>query len=69
MPDTENPQPPADNEPNVHYSQATAIEPDEYQKYADEYLNQIHEKVELVQENREDVEVDYSVRTCATAIC
>ena len=41
---------------------ATEIDDDEYHVRADDYMLAVHEKAEEIQEDREDVEVEYSVR-------
>ena len=61
MPETEDPQPPARVEEN-RVLHPTALEDEEYQLRSDEYMDAIHEKAEEMQEDREDVEVEYSVR-------
>jgi frataxin len=62
MPDSENPQPPSRVEDTRTVHQPTEIDEDEYHMRADEYMNAIHERAEEIQEDREDVEVEYSVR-------
>ena len=67
MPDTHDPQPPNRVEENRAVQQPTELDNEEYHARADEYLDTVHEKAEMLQEAREDVEVDYSVRlTIAT---
>ena len=61
MPETENPQPPARVEEN-RVLQPTELDDEEYQARSDEYMDAIHEKAEEMQEERQDVEVEYSVR-------
>lgn len=61
MPDSEDPQPP--NRVEEHrMTQPTEIDEEEYHTHADQYMDAIHEKAEEMQEEREDVEVEYSVR-------
>ena len=61
MPETENPQPPSRVEEN-RVQQPTELEEEEYHSHADAYMDAIYEKAEEMQEAREDVEVEYSVR-------
>jgi frataxin len=61
MPDTEDPQPPAEKAADGPPRQPTELTDDEYHEVADEYMELVHEKAELIQEGREDVEVEYSV--------
>ncbi len=65
MPETEDPQPPNIVE-NDQVLQPTQLNDDEYQLRSDEYMNAIHEKAEEIQEDRAEVEVEYSV--CYTHI-
>lgn len=62
MPDTHDPQPPNRVEENRAVQQPTELDNEEYHARADEYIEAVHEKAEMLQEAREDVEVDYSVR-------
>nr|POE90684.1 frataxin like, mitochondrial [Quercus suber] len=60
MPDTHDPSPPS-NETSVHHAQQpTSITDAEYHQHADYFMDAIHEEAEKIQENREDVEVEYS---------
>lgn len=61
MPETEDPQPPSIVE-KERVLQPTQLDDDEYQLRSDEYMDAIHEKAEEIQEERADVEVEYSVR-------
>ena len=63
MPDSEEPKAP-NNEavPGSHITQPTEVSDDEYHARADEYLEAVHEKAEQLQEGREDVDVEFSVR-------
>lgn len=61
MPETDNPQPRRVEDPLVQHQQPAPIDNDDYHLRADEYMDAIHEKAEQVQEDREDVEVEYSV--------
>lgn len=61
MPDTEDPQPPKEPAPEKQAQQPAEISDDTYHELADEYMDTIHEKAELLQEGREDVEVEYAV--------
>jgi len=60
MPDTEDPQPPKEKPIEGPPAQPTELTDEEYQVVADEYMELVHEKAELIQEGREDVEVEYS---------
>ena len=61
MPDSEDPQPP--NRVEEHrMTQPTEIDEEEYHTHADQWMDAIHERAEEMQEEREDVEVEYSVR-------
>ena len=62
MPESEDPQPPNRVEEARAVGQATEIDDEEYHVRADEYMEAVHEKAESMQEAREDVEVEYSVR-------
>lgn len=62
MPDSEDPQPPNRVEENRAITQPTELDNDEYHALADEYMDAVHEKAEMLQEARDDVEVEYSVR-------
>jgi frataxin len=62
MPDSEDPQPPSRVEESRIVSQPTDVTEDEYHILADEYMEAINEKAEAMQEAREDVEVEFSVR-------
>lgn len=61
MPDTEDPQPPKEKPEEGPPKQPTELTDEEYAIVADEYMELVHEKAELIQETREDVEVEYSV--------
>jgi len=61
-PETENPQP---TEPEASGSSAAVPAPltdQQYNEISDDYMNTIVEKLEQLQEEREDVDVEYSVR-------
>lgn len=60
MPDTENPEPPKTDDLEEQRVVAE-IEEEDYHLHADEYLNNLYERAEQVMEQRDDVEVDYSV--------
>lgn len=62
MPDAENPSPPKQNSTDPATTQPTPLEPEEYATVADEYLESVLARAEELQEEREDVEVEYSVR-------
>jgi frataxin len=61
MPDTENPSTPK-REPLATTLTPANITDEEFHTLSDAFLEKVHEKAEQVQEGREDVEVDYSVR-------
>ena len=61
MPESEDPQPPSRVEES-RVLQPTQIDDEEYQTHADAYMDAVYEKAEQIQEAREDVEVEYSVR-------
>lgn len=61
MPDSEEPQPPKQKSEDAPPKQPTELTEDQYHKVADEYMELVHEKAELIQEGREDVDVEYSV--------
>ena len=63
MPDQENPEPPKGEPEEAPPMQPTALEDEEYQVVADAWMDAINEKAEAMQEAREDVEVEYSVRS------
>lgn len=61
MPHTDEPSP-SNPEPDTHkISIPTEISNDEYHEHADRYLESVHERAEQLAENREDVDVEYSV--------
>lgn len=60
MPDTENPTTPK-REPDTQPAPFELTD-DEYHARADEFMDVLHDKAEMVQEGREDVEVEYAVR-------
>ena len=62
MPDAEDPHPPSRVEEAREVQVPTQISDDEYHAYADQYMEAINEKAEAMQEAREDVEVEFSVR-------
>lgn len=62
MPDTHDPQPPNRVEESRVITQPTELEDEEYHTLADEYIDAVNEKAEALQEARQDVEVEYSVR-------
>lgn len=62
MPDTEEPKPPPEQPAEtVRATQPTEISDEEYHDRSEEFMNTLNEKAELLQEGREDVEVEYSV--------
>jgi frataxin len=60
MPDSENP-PPKESQPTEQITAATDVPYEEYHQRADEYLEQLQNKLEEMQEGRSDIEVEYSV--------
>ena len=62
MPDTDDPKP-RSAEPTHHISEPTPVEEDEFHEHADRYLDQVAAKVEELQDGREDVDFEFSVRT------
>lgn len=67
MPDQEKPQPPQSAEEEAPPTQPTALEEEEYHTIADAWMDAINEKAEAMQEAREDVEVEYSVRLASNS--
>lgn len=61
MPHTDVPTPPSGAEEERNVSSPTELDTEEYHARADEYMNEIHEKAEAMQEERNDVDVEYSV--------
>ena len=61
MPDQEDPQPPRQVEETQAPSQPTELTDDEYHVHADRYMDAVNEKAEAVQEERADVDVEFSV--------
>ncbi|KAM3084389.1 Mitochondrial matrix iron chaperone [Clarireedia jacksonii] len=59
-PESENPQP-HEPEGNAPHKQATELTAAQYQELSDEYMNMVLEKLEELQEEREDIDVEYSV--------
>ncbi|KXT14365.1 hypothetical protein AC579_2764 [Pseudocercospora musae] len=60
MPDTEDPQPPKESPPEQVAQHPAELSDDQYHELADEYMDTVHEKAELLQEGREDIEVEYA---------
>jgi frataxin len=61
-PESENPQP-TPKEPIAGAPQATGISAAEYEELSNEYMDRIVEKLEQLQEEKDSVDVEYSVRT------
>lgn len=61
MPDAEVPAP-KESQPNEQATAPTDISIEEYHQHADKYLDALVQKVEEMQETRQDIELDYSVR-------
>ena len=61
MPDSENP-PPKQSEDHETPTVPTDISTTEFHERADEYLNELVERLEEQQEKSPDIEVEYSVR-------
>ncbi len=62
MPDTSDPEP-REVEPEETPSQRTEISADEYHMLADRFLEELQSRLEQRQEEKGDVDVDYSVGT------
>ncbi|KAF9776334.1 hypothetical protein IL306_005509 [Fusarium sp. DS 682] len=61
MPDTENPAKPLNEAEEIHQNAVVAeITEQEYHELADEYLDNVVSKFEELQDQREDVDVDFS---------
>ncbi|GAB7350194.1 hypothetical protein MBLNU459_g0855t2 [Dothideomycetes sp. NU459] len=58
-PDSEDPQP-KESQPIEHVREPTPLEDEEYHERAEQYLDEIVARVEELQENKEDLELDYS---------
>lgn len=61
MPESENP-PPKQSEDHENPTVPTDISTSEFHERADEYLNELVERLEEAQEKNPDIEVEYSVR-------
>lgn len=61
-PESENPKPPI-VESNAEPKQAADLTQEQYNELSDEYMDMMVEKLEELQEDREDVDVEYSVRS------
>lgn len=68
MPDSENP-PPKQSEDSESPTVPTDISTTEFHERADDYLNELVERLEEAQEKNPDIEVEYSVRDNMTAAC
>ena len=64
MPDTHDPQPPKADEGPEHQTAPAEITEEEYHEHADRYMESLVERAEELQEEREDVEVEYAVCGC-----
>jgi frataxin len=63
MPDTENPSKPLDETEQAEPTAAVAeITEQEYHEIADEYLDNVVSRFEELQDQREDIDVEFSVR-------
>jgi frataxin len=60
LPETDDP-PPSDPEPQVTASAPADLTMDEYHKVSDQYLEKLVDKFEAMQEEKEDVDCEYSV--------
>ncbi len=68
-PETDNPQP---KKPEAHAasaSQPTEISIEEYHQVSDAYMDTVVAKLEQLQEQREDVDVEFSVRNYTSLLC
>lgn len=61
MPESENP-PPREAEPHEEVSAATELDYEEYHQRSDQFLEALVEKLEQIQEEKSEVEVEYAVR-------
>ena len=61
MPESENP-PPKQSEDTENPTVPTDISTTEFHERADDYLNELVERLEEAQEKNPDIEVEYSVR-------
>ncbi|PQE17149.1 mitochondrial iron uptake protein [Rutstroemia sp. NJR-2017a WRK4] len=59
-PESEDPQP-HEPESNTPHKQAAELTAAQYQELSEEYMNMVVEKLEQLQEEREDVDVEYSI--------
>lgn len=62
MPDQENPKAPQNAPEEAPPFEPTALEDEEYHSIADAWMNAINEKAEAMQEAREEVDLEFSVR-------
>lgn len=53
---------PKESEPHHLAQDATPLEDEQYHAYADEYLNRLNDKVEMLQETQPELELDFAVR-------
>ncbi|EMC95074.1 hypothetical protein BAUCODRAFT_47876, partial [Baudoinia panamericana UAMH 10762] len=60
MPDTHDPQPPSTTEPHHDAKQPTEVSEEEYHEHADRFMDSLHDRAEELQEERQDVEVEYA---------
>ncbi len=60
IPDTADPSP-RNSAPNEHVTQATEISAQEYNELADQYLDRLASRLEEMQDQKGDVDVEYSV--------
>ena len=68
MPDAEIPKAP-EPEPDAHAVTAPAdVSDEEFHEHADRYMESLNEKAEALQDSRQDVEVEYSVRSSVQSI-
>lgn len=67
MPDTEEPKPPKEEVSEAGRAmQPTEVSEEEYHEHSEAFMDALNEKAEQLQEGREDVEVEYSVRFSLT---
>lgn len=62
MPETAEPKPPSDDAQAAIPTQPTELSEEEYRELSDDYMNAVFDQAEQLQESRDDVEVEYSVR-------
>lgn len=70
MPDSEDPQPPKTDSVAAQNSTSPAeLDEQSYEEHAERFMNALNEQAEELQEGRDDVEVEYSVRLPFQPFC